>query len=211
MREIKVYVEGGGSTRYTKIPFREGFDAFFLYLKDLAFEHDCSLTFVPCGGIEETFRNFDLALTNNSDLINMLLVDADGSVINNASPKSHLSSRWHNSNATDKQCHLMVQIMESWFFANIDVLYDFYGIDRNNNSPLDIYQNIQNIQNLDKSIIRQTMLDISKCSSYGDYEEYGKVKQAVEILKELNLDIVREKASHCDEFCNGVESFIQQS
>ena len=211
MREIKVYIEGGGSTRYTKIPFREGFDVFFLYLKDLAFEHDCSLTFIPCGGGEETLRNFDFALANNPDSINLLLIDAEGTVINNSSPKSHLSSRWQNSNANDRQCHLMVQIMEAWFFANIDVLYDFYGIDRNNNSPLDIYQNIQNVENLDEDKIRQTMLDISRCSSHGDYEEYGKVKQAVEILEELDLDIVREKAYHCDKFCIAVESFIQQT
>ena len=59
----------------------------------------------------------------------MLLVDAEEPV-NEAGSWRHLNNRdgWSRPDgATDDQCHLMVQIMESWFLADLDALKAFYG------------------------------------------------------------------------------------
>ena len=45
-------------------------------------------------------------------------------------PWQHLKARdgWERPDgATDSQCHLMVQVMESWFLADADTLDSFYG------------------------------------------------------------------------------------
>ena len=59
----------------------------------------------------------------------MLLVDAEGPVTAK-SAWHHLqaSAGWQRpSGATDDQCHLMVQVMESWFLADKDTLASYYG------------------------------------------------------------------------------------
>ena len=58
----------------------------------------------------------------------MLLVDAEGPVTA-YDPWQHLhaSDGWARpASATNDQCHLMVQIMESWFLADVDALELFY-------------------------------------------------------------------------------------
>ena len=63
----------------------------------------------------------------------MLLVDAEGPVsapATAAQPWQHLQARdgWERPpRATDGQCHLMVQVMESWFLADREALGAYYG------------------------------------------------------------------------------------
>ena len=59
----------------------------------------------------------------------MLLVDSEAPVTSQG-PWQHLKVRdgWERPDgATDEQCHLMVQVMESWFLADADTLSSFYG------------------------------------------------------------------------------------
>ena len=59
----------------------------------------------------------------------MLLVDAEGPV-RAATAWQHLqtSDGWQRpSGAADDQCHLMVEVMESWFLADASALASFYG------------------------------------------------------------------------------------
>ena len=59
----------------------------------------------------------------------MLLVDAEEPV-KKPDPWQHLKDRddWNRpAGATDDQCHLMVQAMESWFLADREALGEFYG------------------------------------------------------------------------------------
>ena len=63
----------------------------------------------------------------------MLLVDAEGPVTapaTAAQPWQHLQARdgWQRPpGATDDQCHLMVQMMESWFLTDAQAVSDYYG------------------------------------------------------------------------------------
>ena len=70
---------------------------------------------------------------NKNDVTALLLVDSEGPVsapATDAQPWRHLQVRdgWERPpGATDEQCHLMVQVMESWFLADREALGAYYG------------------------------------------------------------------------------------
>ena len=83
---------------------------------------------VACGGRNDAYDSFKTAHAQGRGAA-MLLVDAEGPVTA-VRPWEHLKARdnWEPpSGATDDQCHLMVQVMESWFLADADALGLYYG------------------------------------------------------------------------------------
>ncbi|KAF0117404.1 MAG: hypothetical protein FD149_1119 [Rhodospirillaceae bacterium] len=93
---------------------------------------------MPCGGRNEAYDSFCIAIKNGDDAI--LLVDSESHVdalhqkgnTNTWQPRLHLKQRqvdgW-NKPATTKgtDCHLMVQCMENWLLADRATLKDFFG------------------------------------------------------------------------------------
>jgi hypothetical protein len=203
VKEIKVYVEGGGNTSKTQEQLRVGFNGFFRELKQLASANDCKLNFIPCGGNTETFRDFEIALKSRNDAIKVLLVDSDGPVTQQ--PKKHLKIK--NPDVMDEQYHLMVQIMESWFIADINALYEFYK-EELDEECLTVFEDVEDVENIDRKEIEMALRNATKGTSYGDYCEYGKIRHASEILKKLNANTVRRKAAHCDRLFTTLESLI---
>lgn len=85
--------------------------------------------FVACGGRQNAFDSFRTALAMG-DGTPMLLVDAEGPVRRGEGGWDHLGSSDGVSRppeASNDQCHLMVEIMESWFLADPVTLASFYG------------------------------------------------------------------------------------
>lgn len=130
---VKLYVEGGGDTAALKTACREGFTTFVTKagLKNRP-------RIVACGSRRDAFDSFCTAIASGEEA--MLLVDSEEAV--NAQhqqgqpdtwkPWAHLKARvgdgWDKPAGTaDAQCHLMVQVMESWFLADRDTLKAFFG------------------------------------------------------------------------------------
>ena len=85
-------------------------------------------TIEAAGGRKQAYDAFKTA-HERDQRIAVLLVDAEAPVTGSDS-WAHLQTRdgWNRpTSATDDQCHLMVQIMESWFLADREALQDFYG------------------------------------------------------------------------------------
>ena len=120
---VKLYVEGGGDSKTLKTACRKGFSTFL----ERAGAAGKMPRIVACGSRRNAYESFQ---KEHGEGVNaMLLVDAEEPV-ESAGPWQHLSARdgWARpSNATDEQCHLMVQLMESWFLADADALSSFYG------------------------------------------------------------------------------------
>ncbi len=134
---VKIYVEGGGDSKSLKTACRKGFRRF---LEKTGLEGRMP-GIVACGGRQSTYERFATALAAG-DGSPMLLVDAEDPVTaaaNSADPWGHLRERdgWTRPiGAQDEQCHLMVQVMESWFLADNETLASFYGQRfRSNNLP----------------------------------------------------------------------------
>lgn len=124
MVTISLYVEGGGNSKQLTTLCRQGFSK----LIESAGLKGAMPRIVACGSRENAYERFKTAL-QDGHRIPMLLVDAEGP-LTGAGPWEHLRRQdgWRcPGGATDDHCHLMVQVMESWFLADKRALKLFYG------------------------------------------------------------------------------------
>ena len=123
MVSVRLYVEGGGNTRTLNRDCRKGLRV----LIEKAGLAGSIPTIIPCGSRGDAYNDFRMAHAAGEPA--MLLVDAEGPVTSTG-PWQHLkdNDNWDRpATASDGQCHLMVQVMESWFLADVDALASFYG------------------------------------------------------------------------------------
>lgn len=189
--EIRVYVEGGGDQRAGKAAIQEGFSKFLLPLKDIARQRRIRWDIIACGARRAAQDAFQIALRQHANAFNVLLVDAEGPVTQ--SPRTHLQQGdgWKIQGISDEQCHLMVQVMESWLLADRDVLRAFYGAGFNAN-PL---PGRADVEQIDKDAVLPALKAATRNTTKG---EYHKVRHGPKLLERLKVSKVRSAARHCD-------------
>lgn len=190
---VRLYVEGGGDARSLKTDCREGF-ANFLSKAGLK---DHMPRIIACGGRRNAYESFCTAIENRERAF--LLVDSEAPVVSQlGAPKSteqdrlkwlpwtHLKQRigdgWDKPQSTsDTDCHLMVQIMESWFLADSATLATFFGDGFDKNKLPNTITGIE-------SIAKQTVYEglkaaTAKCrtkAAYGKGEHSFKILAAID-------------------------------
>jgi len=191
VNKIRLYVEGAGNDIHTKKLLRDGFRVFLNELVQIARLKRIKFQIIACGRRNQAFSDFSDALQKHPDAFNILLIDSEASVSKN--PWQHLQERdgWNAGQARDEHCHLMVQIMEAWFIADISTLSRFYGKGFNVNA---IPKN-PNVEQVDKKALLSALKDATRNTSKG---EYHKTKHGFKILEHLNVSKVRSAARHCD-------------
>ena len=186
---IKLYVEGGGDSNSSKSlspACREGFRTFI----EKAGLGGMMPKIVACGGREKAYDKFKIAHLNK-DETSLLLVDAEESV-QETGPWQHLKVRedWDPPiGATEDQCHLMVEVMESWFLADRDALKEFYGQRYRENA---LPQNPQ-IEQIAKQDVLDGLRDASLNTQKG---RYNKGAHSFEILAKLDPGKVMNVSPH---------------
>ena len=129
---VKLYVEGGGDTAALHNECRKGFRVF---LENAGIKGNLP-RIVACGSRADAYDSFCTALKNGDHAV--LLVDSETPVSKQHQagkpetwqPWEHLKQRdqWEKPfGASDDDCHLMVQCMESWFLADRAALEEFFG------------------------------------------------------------------------------------
>lgn len=123
---IKLYVEGGGDSKALTTDCKRGFRKFF----EKAGLAGRMPRIRACGGRRNAYDDFKTALKNGGE-VPILLVDAEDPFTAGSSWE-HLRNRvgdgWDRPDgASNDHCHLMVQVMESWFMADRSALESFYG------------------------------------------------------------------------------------
>ena len=147
---------------------------------------------VACGSRQNAYDSFKTAHVHEDGNV-MLLVDAEAPVTSQE-PWQHLNARdgWERPDAaTNEQCHLMVQVMESWFLADVDVLASFYG---NGFRRVSLPQN-PNIEQVSKQDIDDGLTDATRHVTKG---RYSKGKHSFEILAKLDPAKVRKASPYAD-------------
>lgn len=113
----------------------------------------------------------------------------------NKPPWDHLKFRdnWDSPGVDDSHCHLMVQVMEAWFVADINALRQFYGQGFKENAiPGNL--NVENINKLDLEVaLNKAIKDTSK-------GKYHKIQHGAKLLEQVDAANVRKAAPHCDRF-----------
>jgi len=199
--EIRIYVEGGGD-KDSKARMRQAFSQFFSEPRARAHQKRKPLRVIPCGSRDDTFKAFRAAVRDHAEDRVFLLVDAEQAV--SGTPCEHLEARdpWDLSFASDDQCHLMAQVMESWFLADPDALAQFYG------SQFGIKQipPRKNVEEVPKSEVEAVLKSSTAKTSKG---EYHKIRHGAPILESLNPDRVRSRAPHCDALFEKIDEALQ--
>jgi len=189
--EIRIYVEGGGPGKHSKAAMRRGFGEFLTILRNAAQERHVCWHIVACGPRNDAFDAFCTALKTHTGAFNVLLVDSEGPVTTR--PLQHLGTRdgWAIDNSLDEHCHLMVQMMESWFVADIDALENFYG----NGFQRSAFPERINVEVIDKATLEHELKSATRDTRKG---RYAKARHGPELLGRLDPDKVRRKAPHCE-------------
>jgi len=191
VNEIRIYAEGGGDGKDTKAAIRRGFGEFLRQLRTLARERRIRWNIIACGPRNAAFDAFKIALRTHMDAFNVLLVDAEGEV--NQNPWQHLrkSDGWEPPDVLDEQCHLMVQMMEAWFVADIDAMESYYGVGfRRQAIPAR-----NDVEAIDKVTLKRSLQDATRDTRKGPYH---KIRHGSKLLSLINAQIVRPKAPHCE-------------
>jgi len=179
--KVKIYVEGGGDASRLKSSCRRGFTKFF---KRAGFQGKMP-RIIACGSRNSAFDDFCTSLRNSAaDEYPLLLVDSEAPVesSNHDKPWAHLHARdnWQKpQGATDKQAHLMVQCMESWFLADRRCLKKFFGQDFQETA----LPGNQEIESINKQQIFSALKQTTRQTNKG---KYGKGAHSFTLLENLD-------------------------
>lgn len=134
VREVKLFVEGGGTGRKSQIACRESFR---LFIKKAGFEGNMP-RIVACGSRNIAFDRYRKAVLTGKEAF--LLVDSEGSVDADCQlgepinwlPWTHLKygsgDGWNKPRGeSEENCHLMVECMECWMLADRKTVRLFFG------------------------------------------------------------------------------------
>ena len=182
VKEIRIYFEGDRT-------LRPSLGIFLSSLRDKASERGILWEIVACGSANRAFENFRDALNDHPEAWNLLLVDAEEPVVH--SPWEHLRRRRQNqfppSKIDDSHCHLMVQMMEAWFLADLPLLKDYYKQGFNDKA----IPKQAKVEKIEKDKIETSLKVATKNTTKGPYH---KTSHAPEILRRLNVAKVRKAA-----------------
>jgi hypothetical protein len=193
VREVHIYVEGGGDDSDSLAFMRDGFGTFLRDLRDCARRKGIRWKIVACGGRDQAFDDFAIGMRRFPAMLHILLIDSEEPVTA-AISWQHLQRRdgWARPTAaTDEQCHLMVQTMEAWFIADADTLAAFYG-QHFNRAAL---PRTANVEAIEKSRIERALESATRRTTKGSYH---KIRHGAELLKRIDPAKVRAASHHCD-------------
>ena len=193
MVNIRLYVEGGGSSKELRGACRK---AFRIFIEKTGL-HGKMPRIVASGSRRHAYDDF---VTRHSHLgakneRALLLVDAEDPV-RKRDPWQHLKDRdgWNlPEDAKDDQCHLMVQAMESWFLADCEALGEFYGQGfRENALPAN-----QQIEQVHKRDVLDGLDSAVRGTTKGSYK---KGTHSFEILARIDPKKVTDASPHARRF-----------
>ena len=193
MVSIRVYVEGGGSSKDLKGECRKAFRTFL----EKAGLQGRMPKIVVSGSRRNAYEDFVIRHRHAADKNEhaLILVDAEGPV-GEVGSWQLLKDRdgWNRPAGTrDHQCHLMVQVMESWFLADLKSLAEHYG---QGFQEAALPSNPQ-IEQVAKNDVFNGLNRASRNTTKGRYD---KGRHSFEILEKIDPEKVTDASRHARRF-----------
>jgi len=200
---IKIYVEGGGDQARLKSKCRAGFRIFF----EKVLPQGKMPKIVACGSRKDTYDRFCTALKEYKDTFCILLVDSEGPVTDSIDRWTYLKKRnedgWDKPDSADeKNLHLMVQCMESWFMADKKCLTEFYG----QGFILNALPNNPSIEKIPKNDIFKALKNATRNTK--SKSKYGKGSHSFEILARIDPEKVSNSSHHAEVLITTIKNKI---
>ena len=185
---IYIYYEGD---KKLQPGFRKFFDSFY---------HQGFKIRLVAGGTN-AIADFVTGMKTNRDSFNILLKDSEGLSVEESLVKVRSHDHWENtldSQVDDDQLHFMVQVMESWFLADLLNLRQFYG-----QGFLDSrLPGNARVEEIPRNDVQSGLNAATAMSRKG---KYHKTRHAPELLATLDTAKVRSAAPGCDRLFRALE------
>jgi len=190
MVKIKLFIEGGSPSNgraLSNTRFREAWHKFFQAAKLARFPQ-----VIPGGGREQTFDKFQHACrVRKEGTIPLLLVDSEGPVAAEQSTWEHLRQHdcWRKpQNAEADSAFLMVQVQETWFLTDPELLRRHFG-------PLlrtKALKSWPSLERVSTDVVLATLEQATKNCA----RPYAKGGIADKLLENLNPETLSKKCPH---------------
>lgn len=184
---IRIYVEGGGETSRQKATLRRGFVAFFQ-------KAGLCPTVIPCGSRNDAYADYCQAVHDFPEDAILLLVDSEDRPSEDCTRWQYLQQRdgWRRpGSVTDENCHLMVQVMETWLVADADALARYYGGEFDANM-------LPRRSNLEEEPKAQVFRKLNHAVRATPKKGYRKIDDGAGLLASIDPAKVRGRAPHCE-------------
>lgn len=203
VKEIRIYVEGGGNDNPSRRLIRAGFSQFLDPLRQLARERGVRWEVIPCGPRPTALEKFRTAVKVHPDALVVLLVDAETRV--EGTPRDHLRRKdnWNVTGLPDEQLHLMVQVVEAWLVADLDTLASYYGKGFLRN----VLPKQQDVEAIPKDQLEKAL---DRATKKTQKRRYRKIAHCADLLALIDCHKVRQRAKHCDRLFTFLESRLTE-
>lgn len=141
----------------------------------------------------DAFRN--RAARDTAAETSLLLVDSEGAVRSDVWEHLHICDGWvRPAGANDRQAFLMVQVMETWFLADVGTLQRFFGASFRPNALREWPQLEQ--------VPKQTVFDVLAQASGRRYTK----RKAFDLLERTRPECVENACPHAKALLNHLRS-----
>ena len=214
---LKLFVEGGGDRNNSLASdLRRGFK---LFLQKAGFIGRLPRV-IACGSRQSAYNDYCLAVNKAEPA--MLLIDSEAPVeeqfergdFSEWKPWAQLQSRkdadgnqcdnWDRVGA-DRDCHLMVQMMETWFLADSEAMKVYYGRGFNEDGFTVRSNNIENIP-------KEKVYDIIENSTRETKKKgYSKGSDSFKILALIEPAKVKERSKWAKRFLDTLDKKLKEA
>ena len=218
MKQIAIYVEGGGDTAQQRAELRNGFDRLLGEWKQAARAKHLRWKLVPSGGRDAAYKDFINAVKHAGEgTFCVLLVDSEEGLppesfvaadetqeqskqrkLTDARARlDHLARRdkWDLADIPPERVHLIVQCMETWIVADPERMAVVYG----KNFHPERLPVRHDLEEEPKLSVHSKLAKATKDTAKGEYSEenHSKIKHASKLLEKIRADRV---AARCPRF-----------